>query len=109
MLEDQSGSQAATPSTIHSLGSAITTAGVYELVVDASDLVNGEALELRFEERARTGDTNRQSIMGRWKHILTSPLCRLGPVGIMHNGTFSLEQVGGSSRTFEWSIRQLDG
>lgn len=98
-----SGTQTATPGTEHTLHTT-ATAGVYALAVDTTNLAGTETVELRAYLKVISGGSYRQA------HVVTvytgdaSPaafsLPFISPVDIK----FTLKQVGGSSRNFDWGV-----
>src|SRR3569832_2431943 len=64
VTSNQSGSQTAAIGTEHTLGAAITTPGVYVLVVDTNAMANGDVLELRVYSKCKTGSTSRRARVG---------------------------------------------
>lgn len=98
-----SGTQTATPATEHTLHTTVT-AGVYLLVVDATNLSGTETVELRAYVKVVSGGTYKQA------HVFTmyagdaSPaavsLPFVSPVDIK----FTLKQVGGTGRAFDWAV-----
>lgn len=101
-----SGSQTATLTTEHTLDT-ITTAGTYQLVVDAATLVNGETLRLRIYGKARSSDTERLLYEMSCQHAQTAPLKASVPVPSPHHFKATLTQTGGTGRAFPWAIYAL--
>ena len=99
-----SGTQLAVLTTEHDLAT-VTDAGTYQLVVDASDLVNDETLTLRIYGKARTADTERLLYENNFKHILPQPLLASLAVVSPHFARFTLEQNGGPGRRSSESCR----
>lgn len=103
----QSGTQTATLTTRHQLGTTITTAGNYVLVVDTNALANGEELRLEIEIKALTGSTSRVTESVRFLHAQSNPVKRSVPIPVAHSVSFYLTQTGGTGRAFDWSILSL--
>ena len=83
-----------------------TTPGTYQLVLDLSDMVAGDTLEVRVYDKARAGDTQR---------LLCPPWVLLGaqscgfitePFTLMHGWDFTLKATAGTI-TVLWSIRDV--
>ncbi|MDH5452679.1 MAG: hypothetical protein OEX14_04925, partial [Paracoccaceae bacterium] len=66
-----SGSQTATLTTEHTLAT-VSTAGTFQLAVDAANLVNGETVTLRIYGKARSTDTERLMWEASFSHGLTT-------------------------------------
>jgi hypothetical protein len=103
---NQSGSQTATINTEHTLGSAITTAGIYQYLVDIANLAAGDIVELRIYGKVRSSDTER---------LMFGPVT-YGPIppsvdiavspAVVTAASFkaTLKQVAGTGRAFPWAI-----
>ncbi len=107
VTSNQSGSQTATINTEHTLGTAITTAGVYVLVVDANAMVNGDVLELRVYSKCKSGSTSRQTRIGAFANIQADPNKYSIPIPVDTECTFTLKQIAGTGRAFDWNILSL--
>lgn len=107
VTSNQSGSQTATISTEHNLGTAITTAGVYVLVVDTNAMVNGDVLELRAYTKAKTGSTSRLAYVVSYAHAQTELNKQSVPIPIDTQLQFTLKQTAGTGRAFDWNILSL--
>lgn len=107
VASNQSGSQTAVINTEHSLGSAITTAGVYVLVVDCNALVNGDVLELRAKTKAKTGSTSRLAYYVTYANAQTELNKYSVPVPVDTEVVFTLKQTAGTGRAFDWNILAL--
>lgn len=107
VASNQSGSQTATISTEHQLGSAITAAGVYVLVVDTTPMVNGDILELRIKTKAKSGSTSRQSYFQTYSHAQSELNKYSVPVPVDTEILFTLKQTAGTGRAFDWNILSL--
>lgn len=103
----QAGSQAATVNTEHNIGSAITAAGVYVFAVDTSNMVNGDMLELRAKTKLKSGSTSRVAYLAQFAHVQGEPNKYSVPVPVDTEVQFTLKQVAGSSRSFDWNILSL--
>lgn len=99
-----SGTQTATVSTEHNLGSAITTAGVYVLVVDTNALAGGDRLELRAKTKAKSGGTQRLAYVASYRNAQTTMIKYSVPVPVDTEVQFTLKQTAGTGRSFDWNI-----
>jgi len=107
VTSNQSGSQTATIGTEHTLGTAITTPGVYVLVVDTNAMVNGDVLELRVYSKCKTGSTSRQVRIGAFANVQVDPNKYSIPIPVDTECTFTLKQTAGTGRAFDWNILSL--
>lgn len=107
VASNQSGSQTATISTEHDLGTAITAAGVYVLVVDATNMVNGDTLELRAKTKCKSGSTARLAYFATYVHAQTELNKYSVPIPVTDSLLFTLKQTAGTGRAFDWNILSL--
>jgi hypothetical protein len=107
VASNQAGTQSATINTEHTLGSAITAAGVYVLVVDFGNHVNGDSTELRIYTKAKSGGTERLAYYGCYAHA-QAELIKYS-VAVPSDTSFkaTLKQTGGAGRSFDWNILAL--
>ena len=100
----QTGTQTATVSTRHQLGTTITTAGTYQLQVDCNAMANGDALTLEVETKNISGGTSRVKERIYFADAQAAPqvetLPHMQPVEI----SFYLTQTAGTGRAFPWAI-----
>ncbi len=99
-----SGTQSATPSTEHAVHDS-STAGTFQFVVDTTNLSGVEVVELRaYTKVINTSGVYRQAAVVTVAAGDTSP-ASIGPPMLCPNGVkFSLKQIGGSSRNFDWAV-----
>lgn len=103
-----SGTQAATVTTEHTLGTdPDLTAGVFQLAVDLTNMVRGDALELRvYDKMTGTGDS--QVVLKLWHFV--GEQNDLGWESeafiLIHGWKMTLKQTTGTSRNFKWSQRK---
>lgn len=102
-----SGTQTATISTEHSLGAAITTAGVYVLVVDTNAMAGGDRLELRAKTKAISGGVQRLAYVASFRHAQSTLIKYSVPVPVDVEVQFTLKQTAGTGRAFPWSVLSL--
>lgn len=107
VTSNQSGSQTATVTTEHSLGSAITTPGVYVLVLDANAMTYGDAIELRAKTKAKSGSTQRLAYSATYAHLQGEPIKYSVPIPVDTELQFTLKQTAGTGRAFDWNILSL--
>ena len=104
---NQSGSQTATISTEHNLGTEITAAGTYVLVVDTGNMAAGDVLELRIKTKAKSGGTQRQAYAVSYANAQASPNKYSVPVPVDTSFQATLKQTAGTGRAFDWNILAL--
>ncbi len=92
------------------IGSAITTAGTYQLRLNASNLAGGgtpDILELRVYSKVLTGDTKALIDIWTFVGIPVVPIIYTPPYPELYYLEFSLKQTQGTGRTFKYNIVQL--
>jgi hypothetical protein len=107
VASNQSGSQTATIGTEHTLGTAITAAGVYVLVVDTNAMVNGDVLELRAKTKAKSGSTSRLAYFVTYANAQGELNKYSVPIPVDTEVVFTLKQSAGTGRAFDWNILAL--
>jgi hypothetical protein len=98
-----SGSQAATISTEHTL-STQTTAGVYVLVVDCNAMVAGDIVEIRLKTKYASGGTERQARVYTLSNVQEDANFYTDPIPIDSSIKATLLQTTGTGRTFPWNL-----
>ena len=98
--------QTATITTEHTLDTE-TVAGVYCLVVDCGNMVNGDVLRLRMKTKAATGKTSRIAYEAVYAHVQGQPNKYSPPVPIDTELVCTLEQTAGTGRVFPWNLLKL--
>lgn len=101
-----SGSQSATISTEHTLAT-ITDPGVYVLVVDTVNLAAGDQLELRAKTKCKSGSSSRLAFIAGYAHAQAEINKYSVPIPIDTEVIFTLKQVAGTGRSFDWNILQV--
>lgn len=102
-----SGSQTATVTTEHTLGSEITVAGTYMLVVDTANMVNGDTLELRVKTKCKSGSSAVLHQLATFADVQVTPNKYSMPVPIDTGVTFTLKQTTGTGRAFPWNVLKV--
>jgi hypothetical protein len=100
------GTQTATISTEHTLNSPSGPA-TYVLVVDTTNMVNGDTLELRCKTKAKAAGSAIQYVMATYVNVQSDPLKMSIPVPSVDGGTFTLKQTAGTGRAFDWNLYAL--
>jgi hypothetical protein len=85
---------------------ADTTDGLIQAVIDLADLADGEEIQVRAYEKARSGDTQRKVWEVVYSDGLSTPLIYTPPMILMHGWDFTIDTVTGTV-TVNWSIRSL--
>ncbi|MBK1656833.1 hypothetical protein [Paracraurococcus ruber] len=85
----------------------VTTAGVYQLAVDAANLVDGDVVFLRVYGKARSADTERLLYVSSFAHTQAAPLKHSPAIPTAHYLRFTLTQAAGTMRAFPWAVSSL--
>lgn len=85
---------------------ADTTAGLYQAVIDVSDMVDGDELQIRVYEKVRSGDTQRVVYTNSLSDAQLQPLLYTPPLMLLNGWDYTLDAIAGTI-TCNWSIRQL--
>lgn len=92
--------------TTYSSGSPQTSAGIYQVFLDTSDMVAGDQLQIRIYEKCRSGDTQRVI----YESILTGTMAStwVSPSLVLINGwDVTLDTLAGTTIVVNWSIRKV--
>lgn len=102
-----SGTQSgATVGTTTTTLATIAEPGEYELVVDTTNMVNGDELELSVEEKALSGSSYAVADKGNWVNVQENKIIRSGFFLTDVAVQFKLKQQAGTARNFDWSVRE---
>jgi hypothetical protein len=82
-----------------------TTDVVVQLVLDLSDMVAGDELEIKFYEKCRSGDTQRLCAQWNLTGAQAFPNWISPSFIVMHGWDFTLKTIAGTSITVNWSVR----
>ena len=108
-----SNSQTATLATDHTLATQASPTGgaIYQLRVDAANLVNGERVTLTLRTKARSADTERVLYQSAFENVQGEPLKDSPAIAVEAavNLVAILRQDGGSTKNYPWSLIRLDG
>ncbi len=107
LAEVSSGTQAATVSTEHTLATITGTDGIFVLAVDLNNLANGDRVILRAKTRVIAGGTTRTFFAAVYEHAVADKVVQSVPVVSVHECVFTLQQVAGTGRNFDWSVLSL--
>lgn len=98
-----SGTQTATLDTKHQLYTT-NLANTYALIVDTTNMVLGDVLELFVDIACESGGTHRQAYNVVFAHVPADPAKISVPVVAPYGATFSLKQTAGTGRAFAWCV-----
>lgn len=85
---------------------ADTTQGLVQAVIDVTDMIDGEEIQVRCYETCRSGDTQRMVWQQIYSDVQTEPLIYTPPLILMHGWDFTLDAISGTVTSL-WSIRSL--
>jgi hypothetical protein len=101
-----SGTQTATIGTEHILNSPAGPA-TYVLVVDVTNMALIDVLELRAYSKAKSGGTLLQYLLGSYAQPQANLMVQSVPVPSVDGAKFTLKQVAGTGRAYDWNIYAL--
>ena len=82
-----------------------TSDGVFQLVLDVSDMVAGDILQIRLYEKARSADTQLLAMEWVLSGAQTSAIWISDAFILLHGWDFTLDALAGTI-TVNWSIRK---
>lgn len=99
--------------TEQDIGAEITTVGTFLLYVDLSNLANGDIVELRAKVRIKAGGNlvtlfNRSYANYHGDPDVSEVMQVSVPISHIRGCKFTLHQVAGTNRDFDYEIIQLD-
>lgn len=110
VAEHASGQITVTVGTEHFLNSPDpeTTDGVFQFVVDISQMDLGDELEISVYEAALSSDTSSQrAVMWTISAPYPDGLFISPAMILLHRWRFSIKQTSGTARTYKYSIRKI--
>ncbi len=100
------GTQTATIGTEHSLAT-VSGVGTYVLMLDTSNMANGDTLEVRVKSKVLSGGAEVLYLFATYLHVQAEPLKMTIPVPSLHSLTATLKQTAGTGRAYEWNLVRL--
>jgi len=101
-----SGTQTATIDTEHVLATE-TEAGVYILVVDTANMINGDVVILKIKTKYASGGTSRLAFSATFANAQAELNKYSPPIPIDAEIICTLEQTDGTGRNFPWNLLML--
>lgn len=87
-----------------SLGSS-TTAGLFEAVIDVTNLANGDVLEITIYDKVLSGSTKKVVFHAVYAHAQAEKIKISPPHMVTHYFEAALTLTG-TTRTFDWEFRR---
>lgn len=103
---ESSGTQSATVTTEHTLHTT-TNAGSYVLMVNLTNMVAADELELTLKAKVLTGGSEVVAYRATYAHAQAHPLSVSVPLPSLFSLSATLKQTAGTSRDFEWQLVSL--
>lgn len=101
-----SGTQTATLDTEHTLTTE-TSAEIYILAVNLSNMVSGDITILRIKPKVLSGGSAALAFQQTFSDAQTEDVVYSEPVPSAHSVAFTLEQTDGTGRSYEWSVLKV--
>ena len=93
------------------LGTAAdTTDGVFQFMIDVSNLANGatsDAIEIQILEKVLSSGTARVVLESYLVGAQDEPIWVSPALVLMHGWTIQIKQTAGTARSFDWSQRKV--
>jgi len=83
-----------------------TVDGVYQLLLDVSDMIIGDQLQIRVYEKVQAGSTQRIVYQCILNHTQAEPVWVSPSLILLHGWDITLDALAGTI-TVEWSIRKV--
>lgn len=104
--EAAAGSQTAVITTEHTL-STQSSAGVFVLLVDLTNMAGGDVLELRVKAKARSAEASAKvAYFATYANAQGIPIAVSVPIAATY-AVFTLKQTAGTGRAYPWSVVSL--
>jgi hypothetical protein len=101
-----SGTISAVISTEHTL--ATNTSGQsFVLVVDTSNMVMGDRIEIRLYTKCKSGGAEQLAYLRAYKHLQGEPIKYSVPVPADVSLRATLTQTAGTGRNYDWSLLSI--
>lgn len=100
------GTQLAVISTEHTLAS-VTSAGVFVLQVEVSNMANGDYAEVVVKVRQTSGGAYKQQSYSLYAHAQADVIQQSVPIVAPFGIEFTLKQTAGTGRDFPWLVATL--
>ena len=84
-----------------------TTDGVFQFFIDASNMANGDILEIQLLEKVLSSGTARLVYEAVLANVQDEPVWASPTLVLMHGWTFQIRQTLGTARDFYWSQRKV--
>ncbi len=109
LIEQAGDTQTAVIGTEHVLATR-SDGKTYVLVVDTSNMVNGDVVELRLKTKVRDGSTSKGAYFGLFANAQSADevIKYSDPVPANIELVATLTQTDGTGRDFEWALLSLD-
>jgi hypothetical protein len=89
------------------LGSAITTAGVYQFVIDTNAMVLGDEIRIRIYTTVLSAGTSRLVQEGPYKNGQGLPIKESIPEASDIEFHVTIQRIAGTDRSYPWKILKL--
>lgn len=86
-----------------------TAAGVYQLLLNAANMVDGDIIELRAYGKANGSDAESQMYMATFAHTQTDKLKASLAIVAPSDVKFTIKRVAGTDRSYQWGVVNLSG
>lgn len=84
-----------------------TTDGIYQFFINATNLANGDTLEIQVLEKVVSAGTAGLVYEAVLANVQDEPIWASPTLILMHGWTIQVKQTTGTARSFEWSQRKV--
>lgn len=96
----------ATDGTLQTLATE-TTNGVYQAVVDLSNIANGDIIELTVQTKTLTGSSYATVFHAVYGHAMAEPVKCTPPITVPFGIKLLMKLTNGTNRNIDWSLNRL--
>lgn len=84
-----------------------TDDGVFQVFIDVANMAAGDQYEIKFYEKARSGDTQRLIGVSTLTGAQSNPMFVSESFIFMHGWDVTMKKLAGTDRAMYWSVRQV--
>lgn len=85
-------------------GASVTTADFYVLMLDLTNLANGDKLRVRIKTKAASAGSELVAFDVTYAHAQGEPLKFSPPIPNPYSASFTMQLVAGTNRSIPWAI-----
>lgn len=98
-----------TDGTEQTLASAASAAGIYQLLIDTTNMVDGDQIELRAYTKSNGSATEHQAYFASFANAQTDLVKMSLPIATAADIKFTVKRTAGTDRAYQWGVLNLCG